>query len=46
MKVLVENNEPDFTKVLAGTSNPPIFKRRSENEVIVQEGERLVIGAS
>jgi type IV pilus assembly protein PilQ len=44
MKVLVENNEPDFTKVLAGTSNPPIFKRRSENEVIVQEGERLVIG--
>jgi type IV pilus assembly protein PilQ len=44
MKVLVENNEPDFTKVLAGTSNPPIFKRRSENEVIVREGERLVIG--
>jgi type IV pilus assembly protein PilQ len=44
MKVLIENNEPDFTKVLAGTSNPPIFKRRSENEVIVREGERLVIG--
>jgi len=44
MKVLVENNEPDFTRVLAGTSNPPIFKRRSENEVIVREGERLVIG--
>jgi type IV pilus assembly protein PilQ len=44
MKVVVENNEPDFTKVLAGTSNPPIFKRRSKNEVIVQEGERLVIG--
>src|SRR5438132_8166701 len=44
MKVLVENNEPDFTQVLAGTSNPPIFKRRSENEVIVREGERLVIG--
>ncbi len=44
MKVLVENNEPDFTKVLVGTSNPPIFKRRSENEVIVREGERLVIG--
>jgi type IV pilus assembly protein PilQ len=44
MKVLVENNEPDFTKVLAGTSNPPIFKRRSENEVIVREGERLVVG--
>ena len=44
MKVIVENNEPDFTKVLAGTGNPPIFKRRSENEVIVREGERLVIG--
>src|SRR5256886_16825702 len=28
----------------AGGGNPPIFKRRSENEVIVREGERLVIG--
>src|SRR5437879_6593082 len=42
MKVLVENNEPSFAQAVLG--NPPIFKRRSENEVIVQEGERLVIG--
>jgi type IV pilus assembly protein PilQ len=42
MKVVVENNEPDFTQPVGG--NPPIFKRRSENEVIIREGERLVIG--
>ena len=42
MKVLIENNEPNFAQSVQG--NPPIFKRRSENEVIVREGERLVIG--
>ena len=42
MKVLVENNEPDFTRSISG--NPPIFKRRSETEVVVKEGEKLVIG--
>jgi type IV pilus assembly protein PilQ len=42
MKVLVENNEPDFTRSING--NPPIFKRRSEAEVVVKEGEKLVIG--
>jgi type IV pilus assembly protein PilQ len=42
MKVLVENNEPDFTRAING--NPPIFKRRSETEVVVTEGEKLVIG--
>jgi type IV pilus assembly protein PilQ len=42
MKVLVENNEPDFTRSLNG--NPPIFKRKSETEVVVKEGEKLVIG--
>ena len=42
MKVLVENNEPDFTRSING--NPPIFKRRSETEVVVREGEKLVIG--
>ncbi len=41
MKVLVENNEPDFTRSVQG--NPPLFKRRSTAEVVVQEGERLVI---
>jgi type IV pilus assembly protein PilQ len=42
MKVLVENNEPDFTRSING--NPPIFKRKSETEVVVKEGEKLVIG--
>lgn len=42
MKVLVENNEPDFTRSING--NPPIFKRRNETEVVVKEGEKLVIG--
>jgi type IV pilus assembly protein PilQ len=42
MKVLVENNEPDFTRQVLG--NPPIFKRRAEAEVVMREGERLVIG--
>jgi type IV pilus assembly protein PilQ len=42
MRVLIENNEPDFSQSVAG--NPPIFKRRGETEVVVREGERLVIG--
>ena len=42
MKVLGENNEPDFTRTVLG--NPPIFKRRAENEVVIRDGERLVIG--
>jgi type IV pilus assembly protein PilQ len=42
MKILVENNEPDFTRSISG--NPPIFKRRTETEVVVKEGEKLVIG--
>lgn len=42
MKVVVENNEPDFTRAVLG--NPPIFKRRAENEVVIRHGERLVIG--
>jgi type IV pilus assembly protein PilQ len=42
MKILVENNEPDFTRTVLG--NPPIFKRRAENEVVIRDGERLVIG--
>jgi type IV pilus assembly protein PilQ len=42
MKVLVEDNNPDFTRQVQG--NPPIFKRRGETEVVVREGERLVIG--
>jgi len=42
MKIVVENNEPDFSRAVQG--NPPIFKRRGETEVVVREGERLVIG--
>ena len=42
MKVLVENNEPIFARALNG--NPPLFKRRAEAEVIMRDGERLVIG--
>jgi type IV pilus secretin PilQ/predicted competence protein len=42
MKIVVENNEPDFTRTVLG--NPPIFKRRAENEVVIRDGERLVIG--
>jgi type IV pilus assembly protein PilQ len=42
MRILVENNEPDFTRSING--NPPIFKRRTETEVVVREGEKLVIG--
>ncbi len=44
MKVLVENNEPDFVRTVLG--NPPIFKRRGETEVVVREGERLVMGGA
>ncbi|MCI0547810.1 MAG: hypothetical protein L0027_11060 [Candidatus Rokubacteria bacterium] len=42
MKVVVDNNEPDFTRSVAG--NPSFFKRKTETEVVVREGERLVIG--
>jgi type IV pilus assembly protein PilQ len=42
MRVLVENAEPDFTRSVQG--NPPIFRRRADAEVVVKEGERLVIG--
>ncbi len=44
MKVLVTNDEPNFAATLPGTSNPPLFKRRAETQVVVREGERLVIG--
>jgi type IV pilus assembly protein PilQ len=42
MKVLVENNEPDLTRTVLG--NPFLFKRKAETEVVVTEGQRLVIG--
>jgi type IV pilus assembly protein PilQ len=42
MKILVEDNNPDFTRQVQG--NPPIFKRRAEVEVVIREGERVVVG--
>ncbi len=44
MKVVFENNEPDFTLVRQVGGNPPIFKRRQETEVMVSQGQRLVVG--
>jgi type IV pilus assembly protein PilQ len=44
MKVMFENNEPDFTRSVLTGGNPPIFKRRQETEVLVRQGDRLVIG--
>jgi type IV pilus assembly protein PilQ len=42
MRVTINHDEPDFTRAIAG--NPPIFKRKAETQVVVREGERLVIG--
>jgi len=45
MKVIVENNSRGLTVDLGGAGNvPAIDKRRAETEVIVKEGEILVIG--
>src|SRR3990172_1062090 len=47
MKVLVENNSRSNTTVDLGTSagSPPVINRRkAETEVLIREGERLVIG--
>ena len=42
MKLEVNNNEPDFSRAILG--NPPLFKRRGKTEVVIREGERVVIG--
>jgi type IV pilus assembly protein PilQ len=42
MKVLVQNDEPDFSQTVLG--NPTIFRRNAQSEVVIREGERLVIG--
>ena len=46
MKVIVQNDEPSFSAsaVRATADNPAIFKRKAITEVVVTEGERLVIG--
>ena len=42
MKVLVQNDEPDFSQTVLG--NPTIFRRNAQSEVVILEGQRLVIG--
>jgi len=42
MKVAFDNDNPDFTQTVLG--NPSIFKRHQDTEVVIREGQRLVIG--
>jgi type IV pilus assembly protein PilQ len=42
MKVTFDNDQPDFTQAVQG--NPSIFKRHQDTEVVIREGQRLVIG--
>ncbi len=46
MKVLVENNSRSTTTVDLGSAGAPpvIVRRKAETEVMIKEGERLVIG--
>jgi type IV pilus assembly protein PilQ len=42
MKVIFTNDAPDFALTVLG--NPSIFKRHQSTEVIIREGQRLVVG--
>jgi type IV pilus assembly protein PilQ len=42
MKVSFDNDNPDFTQTVQG--NPAIFQRHQDTEVVIRQGERLVIG--
>ena len=42
MRMEINNNEPDFSRAVLG--NPPLFKRRGKTDVVIREGERVVIG--
>ena len=46
LKVILQNDEPSFSAaaVRATADNPAIFKRKTMTEVVMIEGERLVIG--
>jgi type IV pilus secretin PilQ/predicted competence protein len=45
MSILVENNSRGATVIASGGAAPPaINKRRAETQVLIREGERLVIG--
>jgi type II secretory pathway component GspD/PulD (secretin) len=42
MKIAFDNDAPDFTQAVG--QNPSIFKRHQDTEVVIREGQRLVIG--
>jgi len=42
MRVVFNNDAPDFTQTVLG--NPSIFKRHQSTEVVIREGQRLVVG--
>ena len=44
MKVVFDNDFPDFTRNVSVGGNPSIFKRHQETEVVIREGQRLVVG--
>jgi type IV pilus assembly protein PilQ len=44
MKVVFDNDNPDFSPAIQVAGNPPIFKRHQTTEVVIREGQRLVIG--
>lgn len=44
MKVVFDNDFPDFTRNVSVSGNPSIFKRHQETEVVIREGQRLVVG--
>lgn len=44
MKVVFDNDFPDFTNRVSVAGNPSIFKRHQETEVVIREGQRLVVG--
>ena len=44
MKLTITHDEPDFSRLISVQGNPPLFKRKEDTQVVVREGERLVIG--
>ncbi len=44
MKVTINHDEPDFSLARSVGGNPSLFKRKVDTQVVVREGERLVIG--
>jgi type IV pilus assembly protein PilQ len=42
MKVVFNNDAPDFSRTVLG--NPSIFKRHQSTDVVIREGQRLVVG--